>query len=82
MPLRREAAKEHPCRSAISIKLLCNLIEITLRHRCSPVNLYLFLGAPLGGHDCKNNVSITLIAFLSCTACNFLHDVKQKLLKS
>ena len=30
---------EHPCRSAISIKLLCNFIEITLRHRCSPVNL-------------------------------------------
>ena len=31
--------EEHPCRSAISIKLLCNFIEITLRHGCSPVNL-------------------------------------------
>ena len=30
---------EHPCRSAISIKLLCNCIEIALRHGCSPVNL-------------------------------------------
>ena len=30
---------EHPRRSAISIKLLCNFIEITLRHGCSPVNL-------------------------------------------
>ena len=30
---------EHPCRSAISIKLLCNFIEITLRHGCSPVSL-------------------------------------------
>ena len=30
---------EHPCRSVISIKLLCNFIEITLRHGCSPVNL-------------------------------------------
>ena len=30
---------EYPCRSAISIKLLCNFIEITLRHGCSPVNL-------------------------------------------
>ena len=30
---------EHPCRSVISIKLLCNFIEIALRHRCSPVNL-------------------------------------------
>ena len=30
---------EHPCRSAISTKFLCNFIEITLRHGCSPVNL-------------------------------------------
>ena len=30
---------EHPCRSVISIKLLCNFIEITLRHGFSPVNL-------------------------------------------
>ena len=31
--------REHPCRSVVSITLLCNLIEITLRHGCSPVNL-------------------------------------------
>ena len=30
---------EHPCRSMISIKLLCNFIEITLRHWCSPGRL-------------------------------------------
>ena len=30
---------EHPCRSVISIKLLCNFIEVALRHGCSPVNL-------------------------------------------
>ena len=30
---------EYPCRSAISVKLLCNFIEITLRHWCSPINL-------------------------------------------
>ena len=30
---------EHPCRSVISIKLLCNFIEIPLRHECSSVNL-------------------------------------------
>ena len=30
---------EHPCRSLISIKLLCNFIEIALQHGCSPVNL-------------------------------------------
>ena len=28
---------EHPCRSAISIKLQSNFIKITLRHWCSPV---------------------------------------------
>ena len=31
--------EEYPCRSAISIKLLCSFIEISLRHGCSPVNL-------------------------------------------
>ena len=30
---------EHPYRSVISIKLLGNFTEITLRHGCSPVNL-------------------------------------------
>ena len=30
---------EHPCRSVISIKVLCNFIEITLRLSCFPVNL-------------------------------------------
>ena len=37
---------EHPCRSAISIKLLCSFIEITLRHECSPVNLLHIFGTP------------------------------------
>ena len=32
-------AGEHSRRNAISIKLLCNFIKITLRHGCSPVNL-------------------------------------------
>ena len=31
--------KERSCRNAISIKFLCNFIEITLWHGCSPVNL-------------------------------------------
>ena len=31
---------EHPCQRVISIKLLYNFTEITLRHGCSPVNLY------------------------------------------
>ena len=48
---------ENPCRSAISIKLLCNFIEITLPHGCSPVDLLhifsqLFLRTPLHGRFC------------------------------
>ena len=37
---------EHPCRSAISINVLCNFIEIALQHGCSPVNLRHIFGTP------------------------------------
>ena len=37
---------EHPWRSVISIKLLCNFIEIILRHGFSPVNLLHIYRAP------------------------------------
>ena len=37
---------EHPCRSAISIKLLCNSIEMARRYGCSLVNLMHILGRP------------------------------------
>ena len=30
---------KNPCRSVVSMKLLCNFIETTFRHGCSPVNL-------------------------------------------
>ena len=30
---------EHPCQNVMSIKLLCNFIEIVLRHGCSAVDL-------------------------------------------
>ena len=35
--------EEHPCRSAISIKLFWNFIEIARRHGFSPVNLLLHI---------------------------------------
>ena len=38
---------EHPCRSAISIKLQSNFIEIALRHGCSPVNLLHIFRTPV-----------------------------------
>ena len=37
---------EDTCRCVISIKLLCNFIEIALRHGCSPVNLRYIFRAP------------------------------------
>ena len=37
---------EHPCVTVNSIKLLCNVIEITLQHGCSPVNLLHIFRAP------------------------------------
>ena len=37
---------EHPCRSAISIMLLCNFTEIALRHGYSSVNLLHIFGRP------------------------------------
>ena len=38
---------EHPCRSVISIQLLCNFFEITLRDGCSPANLLHIFRTPL-----------------------------------
>ena len=34
LKIRSKFTTEHPCGSAISIKLLCNFIEITLWHGC------------------------------------------------
>ena len=37
---------KHPCQSTISIKLLSNFIEITLRYGCFPINLLHISGTP------------------------------------
>ena len=36
----------HPCRGVISIKLLCNFIEIAFQHGCSFVNLLRIFRTP------------------------------------
>ena len=51
---------EHPCQSAISIKLICNFMEITLRHGCSPV---FFLRTPLGGRFCWRHYDCLVFLF-------------------
>ena len=40
---------EHPCRSAISVKIFCKFFEIALRHGRSPVNLLHIFRPPLNG---------------------------------
>ena len=50
---------EHPCRNVISIKLLCNFLEIKLRYGCSPANLlHIFRSAFL-----KNTTGWLLLFF-------------------
>ena len=66
---------KHPFRSVISIKLLCNFIEIELRYECSIVNIccmlpeQLFIGTSMEGcfwryneKDTKNTINILILA--------------------
>ena len=57
---------EHPNRSAISIKLQSNFIEITLRHGCSPVNLLHISRTTL-----SRNTSVLRINLLSISVITF-----------
>ena len=51
---------EHPCRSAISIMLLCNSTEIAFRHGCSPVNFQHIFRTPFP----RNTSEWLLLEFL------------------
>ena len=51
---------EHPYRSAISIKLQSNFVEITLRHGYSPVNFLHIFRTPFH----KNTSGLLLLAIL------------------
>ena len=53
---------EHPCRSVMSITLLCNFIEIALWHVCSPVNLLHISKTPLP----KNTAGWLLLCIKLC----------------
>ena len=52
----------HPCRSMISIKLVCNFIEISLQHECSPVNLLHIFRTPF-----LKNTSGRLLMLMECS---------------
>ena len=65
---------EQQCQSLISIKLLCNFIEITLRHGCFPVNLLHIFRTPFSKEHFWVAVSETcrLKLWRSCFAVNFV----------
>ena len=52
---------EHPWRSVISIKLLCNFIKIKLRHGCSPVNLLHIFRAPFSKNNSRGLLLISQV---------------------
>ena len=57
--------REHPCRSVITIKLLCHFIDITFQYGCSPVNLLYIYKTPFykdtyRGLLCATNKTIAL----------------------
>ena len=58
---------KHPCRSVISIKLIWNFIEITLRHGCYPVNLLHIFRTPF-----PKDTSERLLLFFSIWV--FFHE--------
>ena len=74
---------EKPCRGAISIKLLCNFIEIAPQYRCSPVNLLhifrtLFLRTPLNGCFCLQNINdgnFCKKIILQLSSVNYVHKI-------
>ena len=57
-----KSTKKHPSRSAISIQLLYNFFEITLRHGCFPVTLLHICRTPFYKNTC---------------ACLFLKNLEQ-----
>ena len=60
--------REHPCRSVISIKLLCSFIEIALHHMCSAVNLLHVFRIPFP----RNTSGWLLLIFAENSNKNFL----------
>ena len=69
---------EHPCRSAISIKLLYNFIGVALRHACSPVNLLHIFRTPLLKSTpgrLRLTVNKTTFRMLSANPCSkYMHN--------
>ena len=63
--------RAHLCRIVISINLLCNFIEITLRHGCSPVNLLHIFKTPFP-KDTSEGLLLWRVKILLETCCRIL----------
>ena len=48
--------REHPSQSVISIKFLCNFIEITIWHGCFPVNLLYMFRIPASSENVHSSI--------------------------
>ena len=71
LKIRSNFTGEHPCRSGISVKLLCIFIEIALRHGCSPVNLPHILRTSL-----PKNTSGRLLLIIIVASPHFHNEIK------
>ena len=67
LKIYRKFTGEHPCQGVISMKLLSNFLEITLRHRYSPVNLLHIFRTPFP----KNTSGRLLLKSASWVLYNF-----------
>ena len=74
--LRICITEEHPCQSVISIELLCNFIEITLRHRCSANLLHILRTSFI-----KNTPGRLLLGIVVDSKLDFKFHVDQKIKK-
>ena len=75
---------EHPCRSVISIKFLCNFIETKLQHGCSLVNLLHIFRTPFlkntSGWLLLIDIVYVLINVMQVIRCKFLIKINPQML--
>ena len=71
-----KSTREHPCRSATSIKLLSSFIEITLRHGCSPVDLLHIFRKPFTKNTSGWLLLIVLMSTFHVKWLSFLASIK------
>ena len=67
--------REHPYRSGISIKLLCNFTKMALRRGCSPVNLLHIFRTPFPKNASGGLPLYIFCISVICLFCTFMVNV-------